>query len=54
MYFVSEWSPCTFINMLASNHAVKLVVTYEPAKIAKEYETQLRDNPKYVTTQYEI
>ena len=27
MRFVSEWSPCTFINMLASNHIMKLVNT---------------------------
>ena len=25
--FVSEWSPCTFINVLASNHVIKLVNT---------------------------
>ena len=27
VHFVSEWSPCTFINMLASNHVIKLVNT---------------------------
>ena len=26
-HFVSEWSPCTFINVLASNHVIKLVNT---------------------------
>ena len=25
--FVSEWSPCTFMNLLASNHVIKLVNT---------------------------
>ena len=25
--FVSEWSPCTFINVLVSNHIIKLVNT---------------------------
>ena len=25
-HFISEWSPYTFTNMLASNHAIKLVV----------------------------
>ena len=25
--FVSEWSPCTFINVLASNHVIKLINT---------------------------
>ena len=25
--FVSEWSPCIFINVLASNHVIKLVNT---------------------------
>ena len=25
--YVSEWSPCTFINMLASNHIIELVNT---------------------------
>ena len=42
-HIVSEWRPCTFINMLASNHAIKLVVAYESAKVAKEYATQLCD-----------
>ena len=27
MGFVSEWIPCTFINVLASNHGIKLVNT---------------------------
>ena len=26
-HFVSEWSLCTFIHVLASNHAIKLVNT---------------------------
>ena len=26
-HFVSEWSLCTFVNMLASNDAIKLVNT---------------------------
>ena len=25
--FISEWSPCTFINVLASNHTIKLINT---------------------------
>ena len=25
--FVSEWSSCTFINVLASNHIIKLINT---------------------------
>ena len=26
LHFVSNWSPCTFINMLDSNHAIKLIL----------------------------